>query len=159
MKYTKQITITGLVLFSLYLLQELFQLKFEALETLQQRENYKRWSGLALGLIILAQWLLTFSRIIPKFRKNSGTINEIHKWIGVLSPIVLYIHSTQIGYGYLALFSYLFLANVLLGTVNLDVIKSSKDWIFKGWMITHVSISMCITLLLILHVGVVFYYK
>lgn len=159
MKQTKYITIIGLVLFSLYLIQELLQLKFEFLEIQQQKEYYKRWTGLALALFILAQWLLTFSRIIPKFRAKSGTINNIHKWIGVCSPVLLYIHSTKFGFGYLALFSYLFLANVILGTVNLDVLKSTKDWIFKGWMILHVAISMCITLLLFFHIGVVFYYK
>ena len=143
----------------MYLLQEFFQLKFEFLEQLQQQQYYKRWSGLAVGLLILTQWLLTFSRIIPKFRVKSGMINDIHKWIGVFSPLFLYFHSTRFGFGYLALFSYLFLVNVLLGTINLDVIKSSKDWIFKGWMITHVAISMCITFILFFHIGVVFYYK
>lgn len=159
MKYTKYITTIGLLLFTLYLIQEVCNLKIAALENLQQKENYKRWSGLVIGLFILVQWLLTFSRIIPKFRNKSGLINDIHKWIGVFSPLLLFIHSTKIGFGYLALFSYLFLVNVLLGTVNLDVIKSTKDWVFKGWMITHVSISMCITILLVFHIGVVFYFK
>ena len=159
MKNNTYITIVGLLLFCLYLIQHIFELKFLGLESIQQVENYKRCSGLAIGLLIASQWLLTFSRIIPKFRKKSGIINDIHKWIGVLSPIFLYIHSTRLGLGYLALFSYLFLANVLLGTVNLDVIKSQKNWIFKSWMISHVAISMCITFLLFFHIGIVFYYK
>ena len=159
MKHTKYITSIGLLLFSMYLLQEFFQLKFEFLEHYQQQQVYKRWSGLAVGLLILMQWLLTFSRVIPKFRATSGIINNIHKWIGVFSPVFLYMHSTRFGFGYVSLFSYLFLANIVLGTINLDVIKTNKDWIFKGWMITHVAISMCITFLLFFHIGVVFYFK
>jgi hypothetical protein len=159
LKNNKYITVIGLLLFSLYVLQEALSIKWDSLEFLQTQENYKRWSGLAVGLFILFQWLLTFSRIIPKFREKSVTINEIHKWIGVLSPILLYIHSTQFGFGYLALFSYLFLGNMLLGTINLDVLKSTKTWLFKSWMITHVSFSMIITFLMFFHIGVVFYYK
>lgn len=159
MKQSKYITILGSSLFCIYLIQEIFQIKITSLELLQQQEMYKRWSGLVMALFILIQWFLTFSRIIPKFQSKAATINNIHKWIGVLSPILLYLHSTRFGFGYLALFCYLFLVNVLLGTMNLDMIKSTKDWIFKGWMITHVAISMCITVLLFFHMGTVFYYK
>lgn len=159
MKQSKYITIIGLSLFCIYFIQEIFQIKYTSLELLQQQEMYKRWSGLVLGVFISTQWLLTFSRIIPKLRSKSETINTIHKWIGVLSPLLLYIHSTKFGFGYLTVFSYLFLVNVLLGTINLDIIKSTKNWIFKGWMITHVALSMCITFLLVFHIGAVFYFK
>lgn len=159
MKNNTYITLIGLVLFVIYLLQEFLQLKWASLEQLQAMESYRRWSGLAVGLFILFQWLLTFSRIIPAFRKKSLTINKLHKWIGVFSPVLLYVHSTKFGFGYLALFSYLFLVNMLLGTINLDVLKSTKAWLFKGWMIAHVSLSMCITFLLFFHINIVFYYK
>jgi len=159
LKNNSYITAIGLILFSAYLLQEIFQLKFEALELLQAKEIFKRWSGLGLGLFIAFQWLLTFSRIIPRFRAKAQSINELHKWIGILSPLLLYVHSTHFGFGYLMLFSYLFLGNMLIGTINLDVLKSSKEWLFKGWMIVHVGLSMTITLLLFLHIGIVFYYK
>ncbi|WP_139957524.1 hypothetical protein [Flavicella sediminum] len=159
MKNNYTITTIGLVLFLSYLLQETFLLKWNFLENLQVQENYKRWSGLVLGLFILFQWLLTFSRIIPKFRAKSVSINNLHKWIGVFSPILLYAHSTKFGFGYLVIFSYLFLINMLIGTLNLDVLKSTKSWLFKGWMITHVALSMCITLFLNFHIYIVFYYK
>lgn len=152
-------SIIGLFLFAVYILQEILDLKLNFLESLQVQENYKRWSGLAVGLFILFQWLLTFSRVIPKFRKNSNGINNLHRWIGVLSPLLLFFHSTQFGFGYLALFSYLFLGNMLLGTLNIDFIKSTKDWFFKAWMIVHVALSVTITFLLFFHIGVVFYYK
>lgn len=149
----------GLLLIFGYLIQETFNLKVESLEILQTQENYKRWSGLVIGVFILFQWLLTFSRIIPKFRTKSGVINDLHKLIGAISPVLLYAHSTKFGYGYLAFFSYIFLTNMLIGTINLDVLKSTKEWLFKSWMIVHVALSMCITFLLFFHIAVVFYYK
>jgi len=156
---TKIKTFIGVLFFVLYFLQALFNIQWNFLEVLQIEEYYKRWSGFVLGLFILFQWLLTFSRIIPRFKRKSNQINNIHKWIGSLSPILLYVHSTKFGFGYLLIFSYLFLGNMILGTFNLDVIKSTKEWLFKGWMITHVALSMIITFVLFFHIGMVFYYK
>ena len=159
MKNQKAITIIGLVLFCSYILQDILVLKITSIERLQSQEMFKRWSGLAVALFITFQWFLTFTRIIPKLRKHSIKLTEIHKWIGAFSPILFYIHATSYGYGYLALLSYVFFANMLLGTINLDIIKSQKEWVFKGWMIAHVSLSMLITAILFLHIGTVFYYK
>ena len=159
MKTNSYTTGIGLILFTGYLLQEILQLKINELELLQTQEIYKRWSGLAIGLFIAFQWVLTFSRVIPKFRSKSENINNLHRWIGALSPLLLYVHSTNFGCGYLLLFSYLFLGNMLLGTLNRDVLKSTKEWLFKSWMIVHVALSMCITFFMFFHIGVVFYYK
>ncbi len=83
----------------------------------------------------------------------------MHKWAGALSPLLFYLHSMGLGYGYLALLAYLFLTNTLLGYINLDLIKNEKEWLFKGWMIAHVAFSAVITILVFFHVGTVFYYK
>lgn len=159
MKNQKVITIIGLVLFCSYILQDILDFKFLDLENLQAQEIFKRWSGLGVALFIAFQWGLTFSRIIPKLRKHSIKLTEIHKWIGAFSPLLFYIHATSYGYGYLALLSYVFFTNMLLGIINLDVIKSQKEWLFKGWMITHVTLSLFITIIMFLHIGTVFYYK
>lgn len=159
MKNQKIITIIGLVLFCSYLLQDILDFKIPSLEILQSQEMFKRWSGLAVALFIAFQWFLTFTRVISKLKKHSLKLTTIHKWIGAFSPLLFYIHATCYGYGYLALLSYVFFANMLLGTINLDIIKSQKEWIFKSWMILHVSLSMLITAILFLHIGTVFYYK
>ena len=159
MKNQKVITTISLVLFCSYVLQDILDLKITSLERLQSEEMFKRWSGFTVALFIIFQWFLTFTRIIHKLKKHSLKLTKIHKWIGAFSPILFYIHATSYGYGYLALLSYIFFVNLLLGTINLDIIKSQKEWIFKGWMITHVSLSIIITFILFLHVGTVFYYK
>jgi hypothetical protein len=86
-------------------------------------------------------------------------MQSIHKWIGALSPLFFYVHCMSLGYGYLALLSYIFIANTLLGYFNLDVIKNNSDVLFKGWMITHVALSLVITILMFFHIVMVFYYK
>ncbi|MDO6758844.1 hypothetical protein Q4566_01425 [Tamlana sp. 2_MG-2023] len=120
---------------------------------------YKRWSGLVLALFICFQWMLTLTRTVVKWRKHAMTMQIIHKWLGAISPLFFYFHSLALGYGYLLLLSYVFFSNTLLGYLNLDVIKSRSDAWFKGWMITHVALSMMVSILLLFHVVMVFYYK
>ncbi len=158
MRNTKSTTI-GLLLLSLFLFQYVLNLRWEWLFDLQQQEMFKRWSGFGLGLFILFQWLLTFSRVIKKFKKYSFKVTNLHKWIGAISPLFFYIHSMELGYGYLTLLAYVFLINTLIGYFNLDVIKSTNETLFKGWMIVHVAFSFIVTILLVFHVAVVFYYK
>lgn len=152
-------TIIGLVLLSLFVIQFVFKLEWHWLLSLQQEEIYKRWSGLVLASLITLQWLLTLTRVVNKLRKHALKMTSIHKWLGAVSPLVFYVHSMSMGYGYLLLLSYLFFSNALLGFINLDVIKNKSDWIFKSWMIIHVAFSIIITVLMFLHIGVVFYYK
>lgn len=152
-------TLLGLLLLTAYFLQFFLKLEWNWLFQLQQEEIYKRWSGVLLALFILFQWLLTFTRVIKKWRKYNITMQSLHKWIGAVSPLFFYIHSIQLGYGYLMLMSYVFLFNTLLGYINLDVLKSNNDFLFKGWMMAHVALSIIITFLLVFHVNTVFYYK
>ena len=149
----------GFVFLGAYLLQLFLKVEWLWLNEMQLDENYKRWSGLALGLFIFFQWVLTLSRVIKKFRKYSIKVTQLHKWIGAVSPLIFYIHSVKLGYGYLLLLSSIFLSNMLLGNVNLDFIKSQKEWLFKSWMIVHVTLSVVITFLVLFHIGTVFYYK
>ena len=152
-------TIVGLVLLSAFLLQYFLNIEWTWLFNLQQGELYKRWSGFVLALFILFQWVLTITRVIKKFRKYAMTMQTIHKWLGALSPLVFYIHSMSMGYGYLLLLSYIFFSNALLGYLNLDVIKNNSDLLFQAWMITHVALSIIITIMMVFHITMVFYYK
>lgn len=152
-------TIVGLVLLFAFFLQFFLKLEWNWLLLLQQEEMFKRWSGLFLALFIVFQWMLSLVRVIKKWRKYNTTIQAIHKWLGALSPLFFYIHSMGLGYGYLMLLGYIFLSNALLGYINLDVIKNKGDVVFKGWMISHVALSLVITILMFFHITMVFYYK
>jgi len=159
MKTTNRSTILGLILLLLFFIQFFFKLEWNWLLELQNKQMYKRWSGLGLAIFILFQWILTFTRIIKKLRKYALKMNTIHKWIGAISPILFYIHSMNLGYGYLLLLSYIFFINTLLGYINLDVIKNNSNILFKGWMICHIAFSIVITIMMLFHISIVFYYK
>lgn len=150
----------GIFLFVAYLIQYAISYKWEWLYDLQQfHQMYKRWSGLVVFLLIVIQWILTIVRMTKRLAKHSEAMTNMHKWVGALSPIFFYAHSMTFGFGYLAILSYLFFMNILLGLVNLDVLKSKQHWIFQSWMITHVAFSVVITFIAVFHIGVVFYYE
>lgn len=152
-------TVVGLILFVVFVLQLVLNLEWTWLLELQQQEMYKRWSGLVLALFIAFQWALSLVRTRKRFRQYILTMQSIHKWAGAVSPVIFYIHTMSLGYGYLLLLSYIFFANTLLGYFNLDVIKNNSEALFKGWMIAHVALSLIITILMVFHVVMVFYYK
>lgn len=152
-------TIVGLVLLSAFLLQFFFKLEWGWLYALQEEEMYKRWSGLFLAIFIVFQWVLSLTRTVKKWKKYAMKMQAIHKWVGALSPIFFYVHSMGMGYGYLLLLSYIFFANTLLGYFNLDVMKNNSDALFKGWMITHVALSLVVSIMMLFHITMVFYYK
>ncbi|WP_203257197.1 hypothetical protein [Hyunsoonleella ulvae] len=152
-------TIVGLVLLSAFLLQFFLKLEWGWLYALQEEEMYKRWSGLFLAIFIVFQWVLSLTRTVKKWKKYAMKMQAIHKWVGALSPIFFYVHSMGMGYGYLLLLSYIFFANTLLGYFNLDVMKNNSDALFKGWMITHVALSLVVSIMMLFHITMVFYYK
>ena len=149
----------GILLFIVYLVQEIFSLKFNFLEELQANESYRRWSGLLVLLIIAYQWVLTFVRIKITNPFALERFYTIHTWLGAFTPLFFYIHTTKPGFAYLLFLTLAFYANFLLGMFNLDVIKTRAQWYFQLWMILHVSFSFIITSVTFYHIWIVFYYN
>lgn len=155
---TKGYLITGIGLFLLYMLQEVLNIRWQYLHALQLDEAFKRWSGLCLLTFIILQWSLTVSRVKKRLEPHAPGIMQVHKWMGAFSPLIFYIHAMEFGFAYLFVLSLTFFSNVLLGYVHVDVIKTKAYWYFQGWMITHVALSLMITLLGLYHIWIVFYY-
>jgi len=149
----------GLSLFACFVAQEIFELRWVYLESLQEEQMYRRWSGLGLSMIILFQWSLSIVRVVPKWEELSYTFKNIHNWLGAFTPLLFYIHSIHLGFAYLFVLSITFFGNFILGMFNLDLLKSKSQIVFQGWMILHVAFSFFISLITIYHVWVVFYYE
>lgn len=158
-KSSRIYVIVGLVLFTLFLLQDFIELRWTWLFEAQKEQMFKRWTGLALSVFIAFQWVLTLVRVVPSWSSKIMLFTKIHKWLGAITPAAYYVHSMEFGYAYLLFLSLCFFGNFLLGMLNMDVIKSKAQWYFQGWMILHVSCSLIVSLLLFYHVYVVFYYK
>lgn len=156
---TRLLAFLGIFLLICFFAQYFLGISWNWLEEKQEMQMYRRWSGLVLATFIAFQWILTLTRIVRRLQSYAIGLKSIHNFLGIISPLLFYIHSTALGFGYLLILTVLFFANMLLGTLNLDVIKKSNPWLFQGWMISHVMFSLAITFLMLFHIGVVFYYK
>ena len=74
-------TYIGIILFLAFVIQSIFQFTIEPLNTLQDEEMYKRWSGLGVSIFILLQWLLTIFRITSINDLRLETLNL--KWLDI----------------------------------------------------------------------------
>lgn len=150
--------IVGYTLLAAFLLQEILDLRWEYLQALQTDQDYRRWSGFGLMLVIAFQWILT---VVRSGNKNviPAALTATHKWLGALSPLLFYIHSMKPGFAYLFFLSITFFSNTFIGFTNLELIKQQPKWVYQGWMIAHVSLSMVISVLAVYHVWIVFLYE
>ena len=150
----------GLLLFVLYFLQYSAQIEFQYLEQLQNNSTYRHWSGLALFLLILHQWLLPIYRVIydmegEALEKKTNT----HNWLGAISPLVFFLHSAKPNYGLLLILSILFFLNLLFGLLN-DNISRFKHFDYYGLGIAlHILLSATILILSFLHIWIVFFFN
>jgi len=152
----------GLLLCIAFFMQNIFQLKFEWFEVLQQGEQYKRWTGWLFAGYIGYQWFLPLLRLLGRTQEHI-TIQHyhLHKLAGVLAPVVFYIHSTKFGYAYVCMLSMMYFANSLLGYLNKDIIADTAQQQRYGfyWMIGHVSASVLTLVLVLYHMYIVYAYQ
>jgi sulfoxide reductase heme-binding subunit YedZ len=150
----------GLILLVLYTLQYFYPVKFSFLENLQNNSIYRNWSGLVLFMLILHQWLLPIYRVVYDMKGQAlEKKQKIHNWLGVVSPLVFFLHSTKPDYGLLLILSVLFFLNLSFGL--LICVRSSNKHIkyHQIGIAIHILISFAIMLLAFLHIWIVFYYN
>lgn len=150
----------GLGLVAAFLLQDIFQLKMEWLESLQAGENFRRWTGVALTLYLAGQFILPAMRLRGDI-KASARHYHLHKIQGAFAPLVYFIHATSVGYAYLLFLSVVYFANFILGLFNQEIITTPA---FKlryqyYWLISHILLSVLTIALLLAHIYLVFAYQ
>ncbi len=150
----------GAALLLAFALQEILPLKWPWLETLQERERFKRWSGLLLTLYIGSQFILPFLRQ-RGYLRAAARHYHLHKLQGAFAPLFFYAHSTSLGYAYLLGLSLVYFANVALGLLNHERVtqpRPTQRYRFY-WLIAHIGLSLLIVALVAYHIYVVFAYQ
>jgi len=150
----------GMLLLSAFLIQEWFDLKIPIIEALQQDESYKRWTGFIVLSFIAFQWYYPIKQLFS-FKKNLFYWQKIHKYNGVIAPVILYIHATSIGYAYLFILSTAYLSNNILALCNRDAFHSwfKHHLVYKSWLSAHILLTCCISILVWYHLFFAFAYS
>ena len=114
-------------------------------------------SGALLLLFIVSQLLLSVARA-RRWGQTARRLYPLHQVVGSVGPILLYLHASRIGYGYLALLSGVFLSNLALGLTYPASARNAKALI-AGWTVAHVALSVCLVALVGYHVFHALYYE
>ena len=82
-----------------------------------------------------------------------------HQRTGALVPLLFYVHSVEIGYGYLAALSWVILGNMLVGAASPLGIEVNNRYYTVSWEVIHVSLAAFTVVPGLFHAYIAVYYK
>ncbi|MDE2941912.1 MAG: hypothetical protein OXP10_06185 [Chloroflexota bacterium] len=140
----------------LYVGQDVAGLRWEWLAQAQDLDGYKYVTGAGLLSYVGWQWWLFYSRLK---RRNLRRLLPWHQRTGALVPLLFYVHSVEVGYGYLAALSWVFLGNMLVGAASPLGIRINNRYYTVSWGVVHVSLAAVTVVLGLFHAYIAVYYK
>ncbi len=140
-----------------YLFQYIAGIPEYWLSTLQQDLVYKQITGFILFCYLLSQW-----RIVLRYRKSrirAGERLKQHMKQGSIAPLLLYVHSIEMGVAYQFFLSSFFLLHCALGLMHRSVISSGFPVLRNVWLIFHIMFAILIMVLSLYHVYITYLYS
>ena len=110
---------------------------------------YKVGSGSLLAGFVCFQWLLALLRV-NRWARAARALYSWHQIAGAFSPVLLFLHSTRLGFGYLLLLSTVYVANNVVGLVSPSVFPRLK-MLVPFWVIAHIALSVLLAALVVYH--------
>ena len=124
--YNKPQQFLGVLLFAFYFSQLASDNIWQLLVVLQRIDLYKQLSGFMILLYVAGQWRLAYLRLSTGASRAAKHL-VVHKWLGVLAPILLCLHTVEKGYAYQTLLLVLFIVISITGLLNFYDVKLKKD--------------------------------
>ena len=156
-RWNDRISIVGLILIVLLILVTTSNIEISLLTKLQQDYIYKQLTGFLLSGFILYQWYFAFARQLEPAQAKQKL--QRHKIVGLLMPVLLFIHSTQTGHAYQAFIWAVFIIHCSVGFLNPEFMGLKKRRLRLFWFIAHISLSVMVSGLLVFHLYIVYSYS
>jgi hypothetical protein len=118
---------------------------------------YKAASGSLLAGFLCFQWLLALLRV-NRWARAARALYSWHQTAGAFSPVLLFLHSTRLGFGYLLVLSTVYVANNVVGLVSPSAFPRLKI-LLPFWVISHIALSVLLVAMVVYHVGTVLYFE
>ena len=151
--------LAGIALVFAYLAQDALDLPWQGLYALQKLDWFKYLTGSCLFLYIVWLWSLFLLRLNGLKGRKAGRLMTFHERSGVFAPLLFYLHSVQIGYGYLAALGWIFLGAIAVGTASPVGMRVPGRGFRACWMAVHAMLAMLMLILGLYHAYIAFYYK
>jgi hypothetical protein len=148
----------GSVLLMGFLLQASLGISWPELDSLQNTIGYKLGSGALLAAYLWTQWQVPYLRLTKRPSIANARLAE-HKLIGVLGPLILYLHASKLGSGYTWMLTVLFLGNSALALLNRETLGVKAKWFALCWLGLHITLAITVTALGVLHACTALYYE
>jgi len=115
----------------------------------QRQTWYKVASGSLLAGFVGFQWLLALLRV-NRWARAARVLYSWHQTAGAFSPVLLFLHSTRLGFGYLLLLSTVYMANNVVGLVSPSTFPRLKI-VLPFWVIAHIALSVLLAAMVVYH--------
>ena len=150
--------IATLSLCTLYILQSTLDWGLSAVIALQQIDAYRFTTGSLLIAFIGYQWYMPYLRLT---RRLAVTATQRHSYLGMIAPILLYLHSVSTGFAYTVVLSSLFVFNAMVGAVDKTLIRNleRRQRFHRLRLLAHIPSSCLITVLALIHMVYALAYK
>ena len=144
-KSIRWMTLSGILF---YLIQDYFSLFSEYLAPWQGDQVTRIWTGFTCVLYLFVLWWLPFNRAFgdPKHLIKI----KIHRTLGSIAPLLLFLHASHIGYGALCVLSLSYVCVAASGC--LEVSPQGSPVLKTVWLSAHISLSVLMISLLALHI-------
>jgi hypothetical protein len=149
--------VAGAILWVLFLEQLGLRIDWPAVRIWQSQFPNKVATGAALGLFLCFQWLLAICRI-SGFLRAAKALHPWHQTTGIFAPVLLFLHSTRLGFGYLVVLSAVYFADSVVGLVNPSAFPRIKS-VVSLWTVVHVALSVLLVALAVYHAWTALYYE
>jgi cytochrome b561 len=149
--------LTGVLLIVAYLAQLMLGWRWAWLAEWQEIELYKQLTGLLLTLFFLMQWRLSVARMAAP--GPTARLLVLHRDLGTLAPLLLYLHAMTIGYAYIQVMSLAFLGLVALGLLQQPLARVNQVWLNSAWLVIHVALAALLVFFIGYHAFNAFYYQ
>ena len=148
--------LAGVALVVAYIAQDAMGLRWEWLRGLQAIDGFKYATGACLLSYVGWQWYLFVARLK---KKRLRLLMPLHQRSGALVPVLFYVHSVEIGYGYMAALSWIFLGNMVVGAASPVGFRVRSRRYITSWGAIHVTLAALTVVLALLHAYIALYYK
>ena len=148
-------TLVAMTLLAAYGLQAVIGVDWGALDELQQQESFRRWSGWVAAGFIGLQWAHPFVRgwVVGSRRI---ALNRVHQWLGSVTLVAFFVHSSRPGFGYLGVLTFTLLGSLAAGAAHAALPNEHRG--SRTSLMFHVTASLLLIGLVLFHVWVVYAY-
>ena len=140
----------GTAVLMLFMATHLFGLQFAGLKELQSSDLFKQFSGYLLLLFVALQWRLGYLRFTNQSKKARGHV-KVHKWLGAIAPLLILMHTVEMGHAIQSILLVIFMATVVFGLFSFHELRMRHPWFVILWTVSHVAMAVVLPLLIVYH--------